>query len=168
MIRRPPRSTLFPYTTLFRSSRLRDAEVVGLGAARTAIVAVPRERRRHGVGALQSGAIRRIGRCAGDGGARVDHAHRAADIISYIHVAVIWVERNRRRPRAHGDCGDYGVAAPVDHAYRAVAAICHIQIAVTGVNRNRVGAVSNRNRGYQSVAASTDHAYGAVCVIALI
>src|SRR2546429_1358568 len=25
MIRRPPRSTLFPYTTLFRSDRLRDA-----------------------------------------------------------------------------------------------------------------------------------------------
>src|SRR2546426_6657084 len=27
MIRRPPRSTLFPYTTLFRSRRLRDAAV---------------------------------------------------------------------------------------------------------------------------------------------
>src|SRR2546426_11245462 len=28
MIRRPPRSTLFPYTTLFRSSRKREREVV--------------------------------------------------------------------------------------------------------------------------------------------
>src|SRR5256885_9064085 len=28
MIRRPPRSTLFPYTTLFRSPRCRDAKVV--------------------------------------------------------------------------------------------------------------------------------------------
>src|SRR3712207_7318085 len=28
MIRRPPRSTLFPYTTLFRSSRLRARSVV--------------------------------------------------------------------------------------------------------------------------------------------
>src|SRR3712207_7756929 len=28
MIRRPPRSTLFPYTTLFRSVRLRGAEEV--------------------------------------------------------------------------------------------------------------------------------------------
>src|SRR3974377_2506419 len=28
MIRRPPRSTLFPYTTLFRSSGKRDAESV--------------------------------------------------------------------------------------------------------------------------------------------
>src|SRR5438874_4558454 len=27
MIRRPPRSTLFPYTTLFRSARVRDDEV---------------------------------------------------------------------------------------------------------------------------------------------
>src|SRR3712207_8066334 len=26
MIRRPPRSTLFPYTTLFRSARVREAE----------------------------------------------------------------------------------------------------------------------------------------------
>src|SRR5258705_11698642 len=29
MIRRPPRSTLFPYTTLFRSRLRRQAEVVG-------------------------------------------------------------------------------------------------------------------------------------------
>src|SRR3712207_8824624 len=29
MIRRPPRSTLFPYTTLFRSRRDRSAQVVG-------------------------------------------------------------------------------------------------------------------------------------------
>src|SRR3712207_8411194 len=34
MIRRPPRSTLFPYTTLFRSSRHgpADDEIVGAGA----------------------------------------------------------------------------------------------------------------------------------------
>src|SRR3712207_7977250 len=30
MIRRPPRSTLFPYTTLFRSNSSRDLEVDGL------------------------------------------------------------------------------------------------------------------------------------------
>src|SRR5438874_7313989 len=29
MLRRPPRSTLFPYTTLFRSARLADLEVAG-------------------------------------------------------------------------------------------------------------------------------------------
>src|SRR3712207_8272004 len=33
MIRRPPRSTLFPYTTLFRSQRLGDAEVQQLDHA---------------------------------------------------------------------------------------------------------------------------------------
>src|SRR2546430_3903148 len=30
MIRRPPRSTLFPYTTLFRSAARRDAQLVEL------------------------------------------------------------------------------------------------------------------------------------------
>src|SRR2546427_4003046 len=29
MIRRPPRSTLFPYTTLFRSGHRRDGDLVG-------------------------------------------------------------------------------------------------------------------------------------------
>src|SRR5260221_8730775 len=31
MIRRPPRSTLFPYTTLFRSHRLADDGALGFG-----------------------------------------------------------------------------------------------------------------------------------------
>src|SRR3712207_7436623 len=38
MIRRPPRSTLFPYTTLFRSLRARAIE-----AARAAAAGVPRD-----------------------------------------------------------------------------------------------------------------------------
>src|SRR3712207_8982865 len=59
MIRRPPRSTLFPYTTLFRSDRHRGAvggralgggeDRAGLGVARTgpdALVHRGRERRR--------------------------------------------------------------------------------------------------------------------------
>src|SRR5258707_8759720 len=33
MIRRPPRSTLFPYTTLFRSGRLIDGRYHGVGVA---------------------------------------------------------------------------------------------------------------------------------------
>src|SRR5262245_35245861 len=37
MIRRPPRSTLFPYTTLFRS-RDRDARLVLLVAARVTVI----------------------------------------------------------------------------------------------------------------------------------
>src|SRR2546430_10187278 len=38
MIRRPPRSTLFPYTTLFRSARV---EVTALGAIQTALAGQP-------------------------------------------------------------------------------------------------------------------------------
>src|SRR2546426_8237007 len=34
MIRRPPRSTLFPYTTLFRSGRFRVARLARAGARR--------------------------------------------------------------------------------------------------------------------------------------
>src|SRR3712207_8609865 len=33
MIRRPPRSTLFPYTTLFRSARLREDRLAAAGDA---------------------------------------------------------------------------------------------------------------------------------------
>src|SRR3712207_8364023 len=41
MIRRPPRSTLFPYTTLFRSERLQEA--VALGCEAGVQVAVVRD-----------------------------------------------------------------------------------------------------------------------------
>src|SRR3712207_8397248 len=34
MIRRPPRSTLFPYTTLFRSERVRAGEALGADVQR--------------------------------------------------------------------------------------------------------------------------------------
>src|SRR5258708_30825354 len=45
MIRRPPRSTLFPYTTLFRSAGLQASQEVG---NRTPIRAAPSKwRRRH-------------------------------------------------------------------------------------------------------------------------
>src|SRR3989475_8925004 len=45
MIRRPPRSTLFPYTTLFRSHRLR--RVSGAGAARHVRARCPGKGGRH-------------------------------------------------------------------------------------------------------------------------
>src|SRR2546422_6077653 len=52
MIRRPPRSTLFPYTTLFRSGRSGDADHPVLVEADTRHVAIQidvgRERRRVG------------------------------------------------------------------------------------------------------------------------
>src|SRR2546430_9246517 len=49
MIRRPPRSTLFPYTTLFRSLDVGDDRVVVLDGD-------PLERRRCGVGRLHGHA----------------------------------------------------------------------------------------------------------------
>src|SRR3712207_7989991 len=45
MIRRPPRSTLFPYTTLFRSAQRRDAEGVARGHHR---LREERHERQHG------------------------------------------------------------------------------------------------------------------------
>src|SRR3712207_7649543 len=62
MIRRPPRSTLFPYTTLFRSGRLvrrqprvvaRDPRPLGgvCGLLRQAVRVAPGGSRRRGVGA---------------------------------------------------------------------------------------------------------------------
>src|SRR2546426_4384264 len=47
MIRRPPRSTLFPYTTLFRSLddfRRRDRAAVARPADRTGVRGIPTER----------------------------------------------------------------------------------------------------------------------------
>src|SRR2546426_12781667 len=38
MIRRPPRSTLFPYTTLFRSFLIQSGRLVGLGDLRRGLV----------------------------------------------------------------------------------------------------------------------------------
>src|SRR2546422_4659438 len=38
MIRRPPRSTLFPYTTLFRSSRIAPSRLGLLGGSASAVV----------------------------------------------------------------------------------------------------------------------------------
>src|SRR2546427_4946912 len=40
MIRRPPRSTLFPYTTLFRSLELRGADVWRVPASDPALISI--------------------------------------------------------------------------------------------------------------------------------
>src|SRR2546429_6529716 len=49
MIRRPPRSTLFPYTTLFRSLSFGEEELLGRG-----ILTVLEERERAGFDLLQA------------------------------------------------------------------------------------------------------------------
>src|SRR3712207_7572920 len=45
MIRRPPRSTLFPYTTLFRSQHLVDDELAHPGLPQLEVVASMHERK---------------------------------------------------------------------------------------------------------------------------
>src|SRR3989441_8360795 len=69
MIRRPPRSTLFPYTTLFRSPRLRSRAVVRPGrpggdAARGNRQDLRRGHGEHGQDGFQ-GALRRLRRRPG-------------------------------------------------------------------------------------------------------
>src|SRR3712207_7103909 len=56
MIRRPPRSTLFPYTTLFRSLPGHDEDPVESGSVREGVEHTLRHPRRHPL------AIRRAGK----------------------------------------------------------------------------------------------------------
>ena len=76
MIRRPPRSTLFPYTTLFRSSRAsRDLELAGAGIDRStadrAIEAGP------AIDDLESPVGRLVDHCGKSHAAAVVDAHDA-------------------------------------------------------------------------------------------
>src|SRR3712207_9035603 len=73
MMRRPPRSTLFPYTTLFRSLRL--AELRDVGAVERDRAAGDRHRSGDQLeqGAL-AGAVRADQRVPGAGGHREVHA----------------------------------------------------------------------------------------------
>src|SRR2546429_2670765 len=74
MIRRPPRSTLFPYTTLFRSSQ-----------------ALAHEEREH--------AAERVGGAAGGEGH--DHAHRALRIALRLRIYEIEYEKQKKRSEEH-------------------------------------------------------------------
>src|SRR3712207_7989151 len=47
MIRRPPRSTLFPYTTLFRSRRMLPRQELGGSHERTLCAGLDRDQQRH-------------------------------------------------------------------------------------------------------------------------
>src|SRR3712207_7905390 len=58
MIRRPPRSTLFPYTTLFRSRRADDPRAGGRGAAGRGLRRGRRGRRAGGAGGAGAGQPR--------------------------------------------------------------------------------------------------------------
>src|SRR3712207_7672833 len=58
MIRRPPRSTLFPYTTLFRSHARQLLELVeGADAVQVALAAAPDRQRRAPVALARQGPV---------------------------------------------------------------------------------------------------------------
>src|SRR3712207_9102393 len=85
MIRRPPRSTLFPYTTLFRSERVR-VRLAGPAALPVAAVGGRRgagqllERRARGAGVPGAGGQRRRSPArAADGGERRARGAHARD-----------------------------------------------------------------------------------------
>src|SRR5690349_23280296 len=59
MLRRPPRSTLFPYTTLFRSPRSRGKNISGFFAQAGRTLALPNPRRRSAQGAQLEAVHRR-------------------------------------------------------------------------------------------------------------
>src|SRR2546422_5882051 len=92
MIRRPPRSTLFPYTTLFRSERARRAQGGRAG-------------RRGGRGRLGAGTARAARRRAGRTGGRHAAADRQGDRKStrlnsshgYISYAVFCLKKKKRK-----------------------------------------------------------------------
>src|SRR3712207_8796098 len=72
MIRRPPRSTLFPYTTLFRSQHLQRRAEGDPVARRAVVVLVPRqeEERRHRLRCLVAVQLQREGAAVGADGRR--------------------------------------------------------------------------------------------------
>src|SRR5258706_72657 len=81
MIRRPPRSTLFPYTTLFRSDVLGREEVAG-GRCELHLILHARGQAGEVVEAVDAGGGRRAGVVAGGGdqavGAAADQRHGLA------------------------------------------------------------------------------------------
>src|SRR5258708_28552041 len=70
MIRRPPRSTLFPYTTLFRSGVGRSLHQAGRGGLRRGAAAVRAGEVRHADQRADPGTDQRAAGASGDAGAR--------------------------------------------------------------------------------------------------
>src|SRR2546427_6349387 len=94
MIRRPPRSTLFPYTTLFRSvlerAQVRDGSVrVGEDLR----VAQPPDARHH-VGAVLGLAVIEIRRCRGDPDRKSTRLNSSHSQISY---AVFCLKKKKKQ-----------------------------------------------------------------------
>src|SRR2546422_6807532 len=85
MIRRPPRSTLFPYTTLFRSSTFGSAQAA-LAAPQSKLAAL------YGIGPAAATAIKEA---RGDDGDR--KSTRLNSSHGYISYAVFCLKKKKRR-----------------------------------------------------------------------
>src|SRR2546429_7116650 len=88
MIRRPPRSTLFPYTTLFRSR-------IALGAGAQGITVHPRPDGRH----VRAQDVRELA------GVLRPHVDRKSTRLNsshgYISYAVLCLKKHTTQPRSH-------------------------------------------------------------------
>src|SRR5258708_16987079 len=102
MIRRPPRSTLFPYTTLFRSA---DQRLGGEGSVMTRILAISGSLRRasHNTALLRAAAAKAPERRGPDRGdrksTRLNSSHQ---IISY---AVFCLKKKNRPQHIYQNSG---------------------------------------------------------------
>src|SRR3712207_6997462 len=103
MIRRPPRSTLFPYTTLFRSVLGRAAGATGLGVAGVSVSALadpqvavsPAQGR---VEHLRAGQVVFVGATTGGGGDR--KSTRLNSSHANISYAVFCLKKKTIKPRS--------------------------------------------------------------------
>src|SRR5690242_21173962 len=98
MIRRPPRSTLFPYTTLFRSLRLRTRVLPAARVARALVgptALAPRARRACGVRLL------RPDRAFGRAGIGRSEEH-TSELQSHVNlVCRLLLEKKKKKNKAH-------------------------------------------------------------------
>src|SRR5690348_17469423 len=97
MIRRPPRSTLFPYTTLFRSAALGSA--AGSPARREA-----RDDRRHAAESARSAPRMSIRAALRSQGAGVRSEEHTSELQSPVHlVCRLLLEKKKKKQRTQSD-----------------------------------------------------------------
>src|SRR2546425_2085112 len=98
MIRRPPRSTLFPYTTLFRSLRSSNTVIGSQGAYRIGRRALPTRglsrRHRRGAGAT---AGRDLDQCGGRAGTRTEEHTSELQSPTYLVCRLLLEKKKKKR-----------------------------------------------------------------------